>query len=155
MENLEKDMQELIKKSLPAHLSDTLNERLDLIPKLEKENDSLTKLLNTIRENNNELNNKLQEYMKYASISAGFDQRERELKEKEIKFEVDSLKVKLEAEQYKSQFSKEVVLGLVRNTEYRKEVFNNHAVNGRTGESGMYLQPYNEVNTSTENRKLE
>ena len=150
MGNFEKEMQELINKNLPAHLSETLKERLELIPKLEKENDSLRKILDQERDYNKNLNLKLNEYMKYASIEDSLDRREKELREKEIKFEVECLKVQLAAEIYKTEYAREITLGLVRNTEYKKDVFNTKNIPGRTGENGMYIQPYSESSSSSE-----
>ena len=85
------------------------------------------------------------------------EQREKTLELNERQFEVNSLKYKLAAEKDKTEFSKNVALGLVRNTEYRKTIFDTENSGGMPMQDGsghyVYPKPTSKSHTSTETQE--
>ena len=83
-----------------------------------------------------------------------FEEREKELQEKEIKFEVETLKYQLSAEKDKTETIQSIALGLVRNTEYRKTIFDSENPGGTPVIDGQgyahYPLPMNKNYTSSE-----
>lgn len=122
---LEKEIQESIKKNLPQQVGDVLKQRLE---QADKDKEALKAALN-LNETQSKRIEKLQSDIdKHNSIS----DRENQLKEREVILSKGELELKLatvtyqlETEKEKTQFTKEVALGLVRNTVFRKTVFDN------------------------------
>ncbi|MGK0464812.1 hypothetical protein [Clostridium sp.] len=75
--------------------------------------------------------------------------RENEVREKEIVMEVNILKYKLEAETDKTKHSRELVMGLVRNTTYKKDVFANQNTMGQSTPDG-YVDPISSTSSNNE-----
>lgn len=120
--SLEKEIQESIRQNLPQQVGEALQIRLKEAEEdkeaLKKAVEGNTAHLKVIRELQAEL-------AKHSELS----QRERDIKEKEtylnellLKQELDTIKYQLAVEKEKSQFTKDVALGLVRNTIYRTSI---------------------------------
>ena len=129
MKKLE-EIQESIEKNLPKQVGDTLRKRLEEADRLEAalkvsedRADGLSKDLNKALEI-------IEDYKKFDERNAALEVREKELKEKEIKFEIETLTYQLAAEKDKTEFSKNIALGLVRNTNYRKAIFDSENPGG-------------------------
>lgn len=119
----EQEFQEVIKKNLPAQVGDVLKARLEQADRdanTIKTQDERIKELNQQVMKANEL---IENYKQFDKRNEALDGREKGLKEKEIIFEIEVLKYQLLAEKDKTEFSKNIALGLVRNTEYRKTIF--------------------------------
>lgn len=124
MENqMNQEIKDIIKKNLPEHVGQVLKERLDLIEPLQNEvrllKDTATSRAATI----DGLENKLNEYKKKDEINASIDSRLVQVTAREYKIELLEAQIRLHSESEKTQFCKEVTLGLVRNIEYRKSAF--------------------------------
>ena len=147
---IEKDLQESIKKNLPAQIGEEL--RLVLIKgkedaaKLviaEDKNVELNKTINVQQEQIRQLNEKL-------SLAGDIDAREKAVAEAERNIKIEKLEYQLKSEQDKTNFAQNVALGLVRNTEYRKSV-NGMATQilERNGYQDTVNNPYGHHETET------
>jgi hypothetical protein len=129
---MENEFQEIIKKNLPAQVGEALKTRLEIADSAEKQipalMEQIEKLKTTVKDQDkriisqNELDEKLHQQKTQAE----------QLLEDKRNLEVEKLKIQLEAEKDKSEFSKSVALGLVRNQEFRRTVFDSkHSPEGR------------------------
>ena len=111
------EINEIIKKNLPAQVGDMLQERLKIADDSEKTipslNDQINKLLKTV----SELESRLCSQKEIDQKIFESDTKKKQLEQDIAKFDIGKLTYKLEAEQEKTAFAKEVALGLVRNIE--------------------------------------
>jgi hypothetical protein len=120
---LQAELQVIYEKHLPKQVGETLQKRLELADKLEKENSDLIKTNKTQYEEIQNLKGIIEKHKTIDEREEAVTKREVDVTEKENKSEIEKLKYQLESEKDKTQFSKAVALGLVRNIEYRKNVF--------------------------------
>jgi hypothetical protein len=125
--NLNKEILEAINKDLPNQLGSVLKEKLNENETLMSENKNLIKELDG-------LNKALKEYEALGRKEESLDkrelilnQKEEELKELKRNIEIEKLTYQLNNEKDKVQFTKDVALGLVRNSEFRKTINNNRS----------------------------
>jgi len=145
---------EIIKKSLPAQVGEVLRETLaqgEKNAKLVKEQESL-------------INNFKEALVKYEKDVIELEAKikdEDELVQREIalvegirELEIDRLKYQLESEKSKSEFVVSVTMGLVRNSEYRKKIFDTEITNGLpmldANGTAHYPMPTSKSHTSEE-----
>ena len=129
-EKLINQLQAILTESLPLHVGEALQKRLKVADDLEI---VLEDHLKTIKEKEKLIEKKDEKISKLEdTINAHNDitVREREVKareqaadKREMNAELEKVKYQLEAEKDKTGFTKEVALGLVKNTVYRKTVF--------------------------------
>lgn len=114
-----------IKESLPSQVGEILKTELERIPKLENQLKELNDLVidknNTIKR----LESKLKELEYLEGRERVIDSKEKALEKAERDLKIKELEYKLNSETEKTNFAKDVALGLVRNTNYRKIVFDN------------------------------
>ena len=132
--------------------------RLELADKLEKENSDLIKTNKTQYDEIQNLKGIIEKHKTIDEREEAVTKREVDVTEKENKSEIEKLKYQLESEKDKTQFSKAVALGLVRNIEYRKNVFDSEHVNlgGYQDPNGnwVYPQPSNTIKNFTETEEV-
>lgn len=153
---MEKEFQELIKKNLPQHVGEALKERLEQADKdayaLEKVREEVKNLL----AQEDVFKETIKEYQKLDERNALLEEREKAITQVEINKEVEKLKYQLEAEKEKTEFTKSVTMGLVRNTEYRKDIFDSET-SGQPYTDGQgythYPLPSTKMHTSTEKQE--
>jgi hypothetical protein len=126
---MEKEFKEIIEKNLPAQVGDVLQKRLAKAVEDEQTVKSLNTTLSFRNEEITKLSNRIEEYKKFDERNTQLTAREIAVGVAERNLQVERLKDQLAAEKDKTQFVREVTLGLVRNTEYRKSVFNNENKN--------------------------
>jgi len=151
----EQEIQELIKKHLPQQVGETLKVTLEHAEKDAKKVKEQDEKLIERRKEIDKLESIIQEYKKFDERNSLLDAREKELEAKENKLEIDELKYQLSAEKDKTEFSKNIALGIVRNTEYRKTIFdseNQEPYQDYTG-NWHYPQPKSKVFTETETKE--
>lgn len=119
---METEINEIIKKNLPAHVGDVLKERLEKAEKDAKQVEELLADLAAAQLSIKALNEKVSEYVKFNERNAVMEAREKTLDTVERDLKVIALEVQLTAEKDKAEFAKGVAMGLVRNTEYRKQI---------------------------------
>ena len=124
---LDQDLKEAIGKHLPQAAGELLQERLKQADAdaamVVTQKERLDNLLGQIRDLEGKLNAANEELKKHGALAT----REAAVAEKERNAEIAALKVQLEAANSNTQFAKDVALGLVRNTEFRRNVFDSES----------------------------
>lgn len=150
---LEKEIQESIKKNLPQQVGEVLKGRLEQADKDSAEVKRLDELVGQYASDKAALEKRIEEYEKFDERNANLNSREKELETERNNLELEKLKYQLQSEKDKTAFSQNVALGLVRNTEYRKNIFDSETSgqpfldgNGYT----VYPVPTNKNHISTE-----
>lgn len=146
-------IQKAITESLPAQVGETLRKQLELIPILEKQLESSKTSISGLEKNVIQLKEERSELALELSKHQALDVREKIVSERERNSKLEELKYQLDAEKEKTQFSRDVALGLVRNTEYRHEVFGNKniPVKDQFGNTNMM----HSIENSTETNKAQ
>ena len=151
---LKKELNAIIKRSLPQHVGETLRKRLEQADKDEEENKSLKEELAENYEKISEQRSIIEEYKKFDERNKDLNRREKELEAGLIKLEIETLKYQLETEKEKTDFTKSIALGLVRNTQYKKTIFDTENKGGVPMQDGhgnfLYPMPTSKSHTSTE-----
>lgn len=125
MEEIVKGLKEVIEKNLPKQTGEVLQQRLAQADKAEFELKEAEKQIEKMRLTIEGNNNTISQLSDLKLTKAKLDAQAAELDKKQNQLKVDELTYQLAAEKEKTAFAKEVALGLVRNIEYRKDVFDN------------------------------
>lgn len=138
---MEKEISEIIEKNLPAQVGDVLRKRLQQADEYE----GLIKLQVESIKIKDELIEKqdaeIRAYKRFDDRNAVLDQKEKDVSNAQIELRIKTLEYQLDSEKDKTNFSKDVALGLVRNLEYRKSMVGSESQNGYTDSSGRWVQP--------------
>ncbi len=130
MNKLEKELLESIKKNLPQQVGDTLKARLEQADRdaeaLRIEKESVVALKGEVAT----LSSTIEQYKQFDERNTLLESREKDLETKEKAVEVETLKYQLQSEKDKTVFSQSVAMGLVRNTEFRKIIFDSENPGG-------------------------
>jgi hypothetical protein len=147
-DELNKKIEDAIKDSMPSKVGDELKKLLEQgksdaakVIQLTNQNIDLSKTIST-------LNEKLTNYAKLDERNATLEAREKKVAEDERQIELKTLQYQLEAEKAKTEFTKNVALGLVRNTEYRRKLFDN--INEPNGKDQYGNQVYHNKSQSSD-----
>jgi hypothetical protein len=151
---MEKEIEEIIKKNLPEHVGEVLKKRLT-----EADNDAfdLVKYKQFYEDTKDSLakaNLKIEEYKKLDERNFKLEDRERTVAEKERMLDVTTLKIQLEEANKRADTVINFTSGLVRNVEFRKQVYDSQYQAGYSDGRGNYIQPspidthHNEVKTT-------
>lgn len=151
---MNKEIREIIEKSLPAQVGAVLKETL-----AKAESDAIAlgkseKNLDNYREANRSLERKLNAHAHIDDRETSVGAREKAVEKKEVMQEVDILKIKLEESEKRAATVTDFTQGLVRNTIYRKTILDNENRAGYTDLSGNYVEPVT-VNKSFKETKEE
>ncbi len=139
--DLQKELQEVIEKNLPKATGADLQKRLSDADKFE-EGLKLAKIRGEgVDRENKKLKQEIEVYMANDKRNAELDKREKEVEKRESDIELADIKNQLETAEEKTQFCKEVALGLVRNTTYRKTIFDSENQAGYQTPSGEWIYP--------------
>lgn len=138
---MDQEINEIIKKNLPAQVGEVLKQRLE---QAERDATDLKKYAADLAEANATVSELKIMLVRHKSL----DERAEALTAREIAVDVleraqkiSQLQYELESEKQKTDFVKNVALGLVRNTEYRKNIFDSETQSGHYNENGMWIQP--------------
>jgi septal ring factor EnvC (AmiA/AmiB activator) len=123
MDKMDKEIEEIIKKNLPAHVGDTLKKRLDDTDRLEKQTKEQDALLSKATSEIHKYQLIIEEYKAKEAKYNELGKREADVAAKERQIEIESLKNQLASAAGNAKFAQDVAMGLVRNTEYRKTAF--------------------------------
>jgi len=93
----------------------------------------------------------IKKYRQNDTRNALLEEREKKLIEAERNLKIATLEFKLGSERDKTQFSKDIALGLVRNTEYRKHIYDSEQQTGYYDGTGRWIQP-SPINKSLEEK---
>jgi len=154
-DQLNKDIKAAIAKSLPAALAEELQQVLkegtDAIGLVAVLQNSVTHQDNVIKE----LENKLCLHNKLSDREKAVATKEQAVLEAERNAKVVSLEVQLEAQKSMTKFAQDLAMGLVRNTEYRKSVFDSETKNVPFMGPGGYMMNQAVNNTKALNENTE
>jgi len=149
----EQEIKDIIKKNLPEHVGEILKERLAQAEADSKKVEELTESVSFYINEIKKLDEVICSYQKSDSKFQDLDSRENKLEKERNSLEIEKLKYQLSAEKDKAETIKSIALGLVRNTEYRKEIFDSENVGGTPVIDGQgnyhYPQPTSRVYTET------
>lgn len=149
------EFQEIIKKNLPAQVGDVLKERLEQADKDVKLIDSLRVANESYVKKIQELNLIVDGYKEFDERNLNLEKREKEVSERERQQEIEKLKYQLESEKNKTEFTKEVALKLVRNTEYRNNIFDSEFKDGYYDHNNNWIPGINTTKSYTEHKTKE
>ena len=139
------DIKKAITDNLPMAAGELLKKRLEQADldsaELVRQKKEFTKLT----QDNLTLTNRVIELDSKLAAHSALDKREAELNKRAHDLDLEILNVKLSEANSSKEFTKQVALGLVRNTEYRSSVFD--SVSGKSVMSNGYL-----TNLPTESR---
>jgi len=148
---MKEELEEIIKKNLPAQVGDTLKKVLEKGKKDAEELDIFTNANRALKADVKTLEGRVEKYQEFDARNSALDAREKELEDKERNLEIELLKMRLDTQKTIAANNQEVAMGLVRNTEYRKHIFDNKP--GRDpyyDANNNYICPPNEISEHTE-----
>lgn len=128
---MEAELKAVIEKNLPAQVGDLLQKRLKEadfnIQRLKDANNDLDHKDALIKD----LRRQIVNYEKLDERNTLLEAREKAVADEERNQAIATLQYQLAAEKDKTEFSKNVALGLVRNSEYRRTLHDNIGNNGQ------------------------
>lgn len=127
MDLLTKEYTDIIEKHLPAQVGSVLQTVLKDAEANKARIIQLEDLITDLRRKIDSRDSEIAQYEKKQQLYNNLETRKAELDEFERKLKIEALTYQLNSEKEKSAFCKEVAIGLVRNTEYRKTAYNNRA----------------------------
>lgn len=122
---METEIKAIIEKNLPAQVGDVLKERLEQAEKDAVRVKQLEEQLGSRNQHVTKLETTISDYQKFDERNAALELREKNVGDAERNLKVATLEFQLVAEKEKTEFTKSVALGLVRNTEYRRTMYDN------------------------------
>lgn len=138
---MEKDIEEIIQKNLPAQVGTVLKNRLE---QAEKDAEEVKQQKAYLEERSKEIQAfrvLIEDYKKFDERNLKLEEREKMVTEVERNLKIRELEFQLISEKEKTEFSKSVALGLVRNIEYRKNIFDSENQNSYQDSHGNYVYP--------------
>jgi len=152
MDATTQEINEIIKKNLPAQVGDVLKQRLAQADAYESDVKHLTGVKVSNEATIIGLESKIKEYEQFDNRNAALDAREKELDNKERNLKIAELEFKLANEKEKTQFSQSVAMGLVRNIEYRKSIFDSETQSPFIDANGTWQYPQPTSKNHEENK---
>lgn len=144
---MEIEIKTIIEKHLPSQVGDVLKKTLEQAEKdaikVNQQEQSLINKNHTITE----LEKEIAKYQKFDERNATLEAREKTVSDGERNLKISTLEFQIQCEREKAEFSKQVALGLVRNTEYRKNIFDN--------QNTPYTDKYGNTNYSNVTKNLD
>lgn len=138
-----KEINEIIKENLPAQVGEILQQQLAKGEKDAKELVATVSAFESERRTNNELRARIEEYTKLDTRNAALELREKEVAEKERVIELTTLKIELAEANKRADIAVNFTNGLVRNSEFRKHIFDSENQTGYMGPNNQWIQPSN------------
>lgn len=141
--DLNKELQELYEKHLPNQIGVVLKRKLEQAEKDAAELSSLKQSYEKLQKEKESLVNELKQHKSIDEKLAEIETKSQEVEAREKKIGIDELKYQLAAEKEKTQFMRDIGMGLVRNVEYRKTIFDSENVlpGGYQDPNGNWVYP--------------
>jgi hypothetical protein len=154
---MKEEIQEIIEKNLPKQVGETLKLRLEKADRDEESVKDLTTVNKLYEGEIEHLKERIVDYEKFDSRNMKLDSREKELNDKERNLKITELTYQLDSEKAKSLHSDAIAMGLVRNTTYRKNVFDNESNTGggHYDANDNYIPAPNITKNTTEDKSEE
>jgi hypothetical protein len=123
MEAMKEQISKAIQEHLPAQVGDELRKLLEQAKKNEGSLAEHRGWLRDVRKDNDVLRKKLDAHSALDAREAAIAKREAEVSEREVKAEIFELNARLEAHKEHSDATKQFMLGLSRNSVFRREFY--------------------------------
>lgn len=151
---MNEEIKAIIEKDLPAQVGKTLQK---VLLKGEEAIEQVKELKEELRIEKGIVTNrdlKIDNYKALDTRNEGLEAREKVVADKEIKLEIEMLKVQLTESEKRADMVKEFTSGLVRNTTFRKTAFGTTNVSGAMNPQG-YQEPPQLLNNDNEETTTE
>jgi hypothetical protein len=122
---MEKEFQEIIQKNLPAQVGEALKKRLEVADQADNEIPRLKSEIRNLQTSNAALQEKINEKDKIESMISIQQSQLEKIEKEQHDLDLEKLRIQLEVEKDKSSFVKDIAMGLVRNQEFRRQLFDN------------------------------
>lgn len=152
-DNLSTQIYDAIKANLPAQMGETLQCEFERLQKIESQHEILKEKYEQQSEVINDYRKKESKYAELEKRELYLKTFENDLKDKERNLKIQELESQLNTERSKSEFMNAVTMGLVRNTEFKKDVFHNRSIPVADSYGGTTY--HNETDSQTEIQKVE
>jgi hypothetical protein len=120
---MEKEFQEIIQKNLPAQVGEALKKRLEVADQADNEIPRLKSEIRNLQISNAALQEKIDEKDKIESMISIQQSQLEKIEKEQHDLDLEKLRIQLEVEKDKSSFVKDIAMGLVRNQEFRRRLF--------------------------------
>lgn len=120
---MEKEFQEIIQKNLPAQVGEALKKRLEVADQADNEIPRLKSEIRNLQISNAALQEKIDEKDKIESMISIQQSQLEKIEKEQHDLDLERLRIQLEVEKDKSSFVKDIAMGLVRNQEFRRQLF--------------------------------
>ena len=138
---MENEIKDIINKNLPAQVGDLLKARLEQAVKDAETVKGLEQALERREKDIIALNLKIEDYKKLNYTAESLKDKDEKLKERERLLELTLLKLQLEEANKRSDIVINFTNNLVRNTSFRKSVFENQNTSGYSDRNGNWISP--------------
>lgn len=121
---MEQEIKDIIAKNLPQHVGEVIRERLN---KADEDAAQVDKLYKTLAQKEEALSDLSIENAKLVSMldrQVDIEERERKVREREINFELEITKLKLDAAEKKTDMMSGIINTVFRSPVYRKHIDN-------------------------------
>lgn len=162
MSDMDKDIVESIRKNLPQQVGDVLQKELNRLQGIERDHKALKEAHEKTQQSLNSKNNEINKLNELLQAHEEITKREAAVSERERNSKIEELQVKLDAAESKQQFAEKLAMGLVRNIDYRKTVYDSRTETlsnkSHPGQAGGVSQAYTpetttvSSSTTTENK---
>jgi hypothetical protein len=120
---MEKEFQEIIQKNLPAQVGEALKKRLEVADQADNEIPRSKSEIRNLQISNAALQEKIDEKDKIESMISIQQSQLEKIEKEQHDLDLEKLRIQLEVEKDKSSFVKDIAMGLVRNQEFRRRLF--------------------------------
>lgn len=152
---MNQEIEEIIKKNLPAQVGEVLKKQLD---QAEKDAATVIHQKERIEQQQTEINAlsvKLQKHYDLDQREAEIKTRELNVSDKERAIEVFALQIRLEEANKRAELISGFTAALVRNTEFRKTIFDSETQSPFQDVNGTWHYPSPTSKSHTENKTAE
>lgn len=151
---MDNEIKKIIEKNLPAQVGETLQKRLR---EAEADRELVGEQIKALEDSDriiSQLSSSLAAYRQFDERNDKLTIRENAVGIKETQQKVDELNIRLEESNKRADIVVDFTKGLVRNTTFRKTVFDNENQAGYYGPNNEFIQP-SPINKNSDETKTE
>lgn len=148
------EIKAIIEKNLPAQVGEILQKQLAEGVRNAKELEAMERLFNAETKRTTELRERIEEYKNLDDRNSKLEIREKSVTEKEFMLDMSVIKIQLEEANKRADMVMTFTNGLVRNTSFRKNIFDSENQAGYMGANNQWIQPAS-VNKSLTETNME
>ena len=152
---MDKKIRDIIEKNLPSQVGEVLKKRLEQAEEDEKSLKDQIKFNKKLILQEGELNRMISDYKKFDERNSKLNAREKEITRKEDMYSIAELTFKLEEANKRADVVTEFTRGLVRNTTFRKTIFDSENQDSYQDANGLMVYPTPVQKNLTETKEEE